>query len=52
MGTADCLLGEPVCSGAHCVLGDLVGSVNDQMRGYLAATRLSDVAGVHWGRRQ
>ena len=38
-----CLLGEPVCRGG-CMLGDLVSSINDQVRARLGAVRLSDVA--------
>ena len=43
VGSGDCALGEAVCTGRTCVLGGLVKAVNDQMRDYLAATRLSDV---------
>jgi Rrf2 family protein len=44
IATDDCLLGEPTCTGEACLLGDLVKSVNEQMRSYLTATRLADVA--------
>ena len=47
VGASDCLLGEPVCRGHGCILGNLVKSVNDQMRNYLTATRLSDVTAFH-----
>ena len=38
-----CLLGKPVCGG-RCMLGDLVSSINDQVRAKFGAVRLSDVA--------
>lgn len=38
-----CLLGQPVCDWETCLLGDLVRSVNEQMRSYLAATTLAQV---------
>jgi len=38
-----CLLGESVCKG-RCMLGDLVSSINDQVRAKLGAVHLSDVA--------
>jgi len=41
--SARCLLGKPVCKG-RCMLGDLVTSINDQVRAKLGAVRLSDVA--------
>jgi len=41
--TDRCLLGEPVCGGG-CMLGDLVSSINDQVRARLGAVRLSDAA--------
>jgi Rrf2 family protein len=42
--TGECLLRERACCGQVCVLGGLVKSVNEQMRDYLARTRLSEVA--------
>ena len=39
-----CLLGEPICEAAHCVLGEVVQSVHQQIRDYLAKTSLSEVA--------
>ncbi len=38
-----CLLDKKVCDGKHCLLGDLVQSVNAQVREHLAETRLSDM---------
>jgi len=44
-----CLFPEPKCNG-NCILGDLVGSVNDQIREKLAAPRLSQLADI-FGRK-
>ena len=38
-----CLLDRKVCEGKHCLLGDLVQSVNTQVREHLANTRLSEM---------
>ncbi len=46
-----CLLGQPVCRGEKCVLGGLLGTVNQQAREYLAGTTLTDLAGVYGGIR-
>lgn len=40
----DCLLGRPACGGRRCILGDLVKSVNNQVRDYLAGTTLAKLA--------
>ena len=37
-----CLLGKPRCNG-RCMLGGLIGRVNDEVADYLKNTRLSDV---------
>ncbi|MBL7043739.1 MAG: Rrf2 family transcriptional regulator [Pirellulaceae bacterium] len=39
-----CLLGEPLCEGMDCVLGEYILSVHRQMRDYLAETKLSALA--------
>lgn len=39
-----CLFDEPICDGAHCVLGDLVERVRGEVFEYLDATTLEDVA--------
>ncbi|MHC5037256.1 MAG: RrF2 family transcriptional regulator [Planctomycetota bacterium] len=41
----DCLFGDAVCTG-QCILGDLMGTLNNQVRKYMAGTRLSDLSGV------
>jgi DNA-binding IscR family transcriptional regulator len=43
LGCDECLLGEPTCQGEACILGDLIKSVNEQMRTSLSTTRLADV---------
>ncbi len=42
-----CLLGKRVCTGADCVLGKLVASVDEQVRRHLSTTHLSDLAGLY-----
>ena len=39
----DCLLASPVCGNEDCILGTLLGRVNQQVSQYLAGTRLSEV---------
>jgi Rrf2 family protein len=39
-----CLLGEPVCNGTDCMLGDLVHQVQQQVHDYLSNTMLSELA--------
>ncbi|HOX37354.1 MAG TPA: Rrf2 family transcriptional regulator [Candidatus Brocadiia bacterium] len=43
---AGCLLRRPGCSGDACILGGLVGMVDDKFRDYFANTRLSDLTRV------
>lgn len=42
---ARCLLTTPVCGG-NCILGGLVQTLNQQVRDYLARTRLCDLGGA------
>ena len=42
-----CLLGRPVCQGSACVLGGLIASINQQVRGYLSQTTLAELTGVY-----
>ena len=39
-----CLMGTPVCGGKSCMLGGLLASVATQVRDYLAATKVADMA--------
>ncbi len=41
-----CLLGSPVCTGAICILCDLVEKVNYEAKDYLASTTLSSLTGT------
>lgn len=41
----DCLLGEPLCRGGDCMLGDLLHSVHNQVHHYLSNTTLAHMAG-------
>ena len=47
--TVECLLSEPVCREKKCILSDLLVSLNEEARGYLSRTRLSDMTGVRLG---
>jgi Rrf2 family protein len=38
-----CLAAVPICKGGQCMLGDLLGSINDQVKAYFSRTRLSDL---------
>ena len=40
-----CLLGRIMCGGRRCIMGDLLKTVNDTVREYLAGTRLGE-AGI------
>ena len=40
-----CLLGEPICNGHDCVLGEVIQRVHRQVRDYLAETTLDELAG-------
>ena len=44
-----CLLGKPVCRPGACILGDLLESVNKQVRDYLENARLSELTGAYEG---
>ncbi|NMC20367.1 MAG: Rrf2 family transcriptional regulator, partial [Thermogutta sp.] len=43
--TAECLLGEPLCRGGDCMLGELLHSVHNQVHHYLSQTTLAHMAG-------
>lgn len=44
LGGEGCLLGQPICDGKDCVLGEVVQRVHREARNYLARTRLSELA--------
>ena len=43
-----CLLSSPVCNGDLCILGGILGSVDEQIKEYLAETKLSKLADRLW----
>jgi Rrf2 family protein len=45
LSAGSCLLGTPICGG-NCILGDLLSSVNEQVKARMGNIRLSDLAGV------
>ena len=49
LSPTNCLLGTPICSGEKCILGDLLETVNRQVREYLAGTTLADLTDVYGG---
>lgn len=42
----ECLFSTQMCSGQNCIFGDMLKSVDSQVRKYLASTRLSEVTGT------
>jgi Rrf2 family protein len=44
LGDPQCLLGERVCDGSDCMVGELVHSVHKHIRQYLAETTLAELA--------
>ena len=44
LGEAECLLGERICDGGDCMVGELVNSVHQQVREYLSTTTLAHLA--------
>ena len=45
-----CLLGTRICDGERCILGDLLETVDRQIREYLSGTNLSELTGVYRSR--
>lgn len=46
-----CLLGKPACGYPRCILGDLVGRVNDTVENSFAGTTLADLAKEMGGKK-
>ncbi|HUT54367.1 MAG TPA: Rrf2 family transcriptional regulator [bacterium] len=46
MASSPCLLESPVCAGDKCLMGDVIGRLNLEVRTYLERTRLSDLSDV------
>ena len=45
-----CFRTTSICTGKHCIFGNLLEDVNKQVKDYLAETSLPDLAGVFGGR--
>ena len=43
LGNSNCLFGTPVCGNRKCIMGNLLTSVNRQVREYFSNTRLSQI---------
>ena len=43
----NCLLGTRICGGERCILGDLLETVDSQVREYLATTRLHELTSIY-----
>jgi Rrf2 family protein len=41
-----CLLDKPICKGNGCIFGELLKTVNSEVRGHLSRTRLADVTHI------
>lgn len=48
LGEVGCLLGRPVCGG-HCIMGELLGKLSQEIKDYFANTKLSDLT-AEWGK--
>lgn len=42
----NCLFNTQLCDGEHCIFGNLLESVDSQVKEYLGRTKLSEVAGT------
>jgi Rrf2 family protein len=51
-GGQACLLETPLCDRGECIFGDLVKRINEDLRGYLTNTRISDVTTTFGGKRE
>ena len=43
--SSNCLFGTQICSGNGCILGGLLERVDEQVKDYLAGTKLSELTG-------
>ena len=44
---SECLFGLPPCGAKRCILSGVLAKVDRELRGYLAKTKLSDLAGIY-----
>lgn len=50
LGEAECLLERTICGGgSECILGGLLHSVNQEVKGYLARTKIAQLTRVYKG---
>ena len=47
LGTKRCLLKTKVCRGNNCILGELIRSINMQVKDYMTNTKLNDLINVY-----
>ena len=45
--TNSCLLGTQICGGERCILGDLLETIDNQVREYLTTTRLPELTSIY-----
>ena len=45
-----CFRSTSICTGDHCIFGNLLGDVNRQVKDYMAETSLPDLANVFGGK--
>jgi len=45
LSTNTCFLGNPVCEGDCCLMGNLIGSMQNQIKDHLTKTTLSEIGG-------
>ena len=48
----NCLFDQRICNSKDCILGELLGSISEQLREYLAKKRLNEFHNtINWGQR-
>jgi Rrf2 family protein len=47
LGDVDCLFPSRICESGRCILGNLLGDVDREVRSYLSETMISDVTDVY-----
>ena len=51
LGAKQCLLKTKVCLGKNCILGNLLKSVNSQVRDYLTNTKLNELTSIYGSKK-
>lgn len=49
LAAEDCLLGHRVCGPTGCLLGSLLGNINQQVKDHLSQTKLSNLTDIFGG---